>query len=99
MPLKLLAGGRSVRRAFAVDENGVGKVLLVKGTPGWPDWYGQAGKALGSNDEPVYAGQTSLKSPVRSAAEGTAWLIFCPGTISRRHSCDQKKNVFFFSLL
>jgi len=38
MPLKLLAAGISERSAFAVDENGVGKVLLVKGTPGWPDW-------------------------------------------------------------
>src|SRR5215469_17108130 len=44
-------------------------------------------------------GHKSLKSPVRCAAPGTGTLKTCPGTRSRRHSCDQKKNVFCFSVL
>src|SRR6266545_4399512 len=44
-------------------------------------------------------GQTSVKSPALSAAEGTATLKTCPGTRSLRHSCDQKKNVFCLLVL
>src|SRR5579859_5661518 len=48
----------------------------------------------------------SLKLPVRSASEGTfgEGLPFASGFaeevfVSRRHSCDQKKKVFFLSEL
>src|SRR5260370_1084065 len=41
----------------------------------------------------------SVKSPPRSATEGTTWLKVCPGTTSLRHSSDQKKKVFVLSLL
>src|SRR5215469_13171361 len=59
-------------------------------------------------------GQTSLKSPnapgvqfdalvapghPRSAADGVGLKKFAPGTTSRRHSCDQKKNVLLLSVL
>ena len=43
-------------------------------------------------------GQTSLKFPLRSALYGTT-VLNVAGTRSRRHSCDQKKNVFCLSLL
>src|SRR5262249_10656699 len=43
--------------------------------------------------------QISVKSPPRSAILGTGRLKVCPGTMSLRHSCDQKKNVLFLSLL
>ena len=51
-----------------------------------------------STKEPFKSGQTSEKFPARSAFDGTGRLnVF--GTISRRHSCDQKKNVLLLSVL
>jgi hypothetical protein len=46
-------------------------------------------------------GQTSLKFPVRSARVGTVVELKneLEGTISRRHSCDQKKKVFCLLVL
>src|SRR5436853_6348966 len=44
-------------------------------------------------------GHSSLKSPARSASDGTGVLKLIPGTTSLRHSCDQKKNVFVLSWL
>src|SRR5580698_2342247 len=43
-------------------------------------------------------GQMSEKSPARSASEGTFWRTV-DGFFSRRHSCDQKKNVLLRSEL
>ena len=45
------------------------------------------------------AGHNSLKSPLRSASDGTGVLKLIPGTTSLRHSCDQKKNVLLLSSL
>src|SRR6478609_6296359 len=58
---------------------------------------GSIGQSI--NEPLVGLGQTSLKLPPRSATDGTGWLKVCPGTRSRRHSCDQKKNVFCLSVL
>jgi hypothetical protein len=46
-------------------------------------------------------GQSSVKSPPRSAMVGTGVEEKNPdaGVSSRRHSSDQKKNVFCFSVL
>src|SRR5271168_1441607 len=92
MPVRLLALG--IRAVNAAPVGSMVTVLFTKGVPGVP-LEGQSGNAAGEKVDPVeYAGQTSLKLPVRSASEGTCWLTFSPGTISLRHSCDQKKKVF-----
>jgi len=40
---------------------------------------GQSGNAVAEKAAPVYAGQTSLKLPVRSASEGTGWFDVLAG--------------------
>src|SRR5437660_532729 len=63
---------------------------------------GTAGQSLKSGLPDVLVagfGQRSLKCPVRLASEGTAKLKVWPGTLSFRHSSDQKKNVFCLSML
>src|SRR5690349_10113022 len=52
-----------------------------------------------ANDPVVWFGQRSLKLPCRSALEGTSELNTWPGTLSFRHSCDQKKKVFVLLVL
>src|SRR5438876_1203122 len=42
--------------------------------------------------------QRSVKSPLRSASEGT-FCVIVEGFFSRRHSSEKKKKVFFLSLL
>src|SRR4029077_8711191 len=67
---------------------------------------GQAGKSPAVVPGPVPgtyaapgAGQTSLKSPPRSSVVGTRVALVAAGVRSRRHSCDQKKNVLSRFLL
>src|SRR5580704_560473 len=43
--------------------------------------------------------QASVKLPPRSASEGTLIGEIVAGFFSRRHSWDQKTNVFFLSVL
>src|SRR5436190_19511942 len=59
---------------------------------------GHSGKFVVSI-KPGVGEHTSLKLPWRLAIEGTITLPRFAGTRSRRHSCDQKKNVFCLSLL
>src|SRR6267154_4556864 len=54
---------------------------------------GQSGKFFLSISNGV-GEQRSLKFPPRSALDGTFWKMEF-GFFSRRHSCDQKKKVFF----
>src|ERR1700751_1108756 len=58
-----------------------------------------ASRKPGTAGQSGVSGHRSLKSPVRCAAPGTATLNTCPGTRSRRHSCDQKKNDLCLSVL
>src|SRR5271165_2720081 len=88
--------------AFAIGISGrsswptvlMGTMLLGKGLL-VPGMCGQSGLAL----SPPGLEQRSVKFPVRSAADGTATLKTWPGTLSLRHSCDQKKKVFVLSVL
>src|SRR5262245_12548997 len=59
---------------------------------------GQSGKLVASM-RPGVGEQKSLKLPARSASDGTFNESVVTEFFSRRHSCDQKKNVFFLSEL
>ena len=60
--------------------------------------FGKLAAVVVSNG--VFAGgQTSLKSPPRSSVVGTRVAFVAAGVRSRRHSCDQKKNVLSRFLL
>src|SRR6266853_4571446 len=70
-----------------------GELTVSMGTmfPGKGAWVlGSVGQLL---NEPRGSGHKSLKSPSRSAREGTVTLPRLAGTRSLRHSCDQKKKV------
>src|SRR6266853_4299618 len=54
---------------------------------------GPLGQSAGS------CAQRAVKSPLRSASDGTSWGETAEGFFSLRHSSDQKKNVFFLSEL
>src|SRR5580658_227436 len=98
----------SSRQVVGVDTvcSNAGKPPIVKPGVGWGinasnAWpTGVIGTAAGLGTFGQSGpGQTSLKLPCRSAAEGTLIGVIVAGFFSRRHSCDQKKNVFRFSEL
>src|ERR1700733_3633537 len=81
--------GISASSPWIVGSAGVvGSWLLGNGVL-VPVWTGQS-----AIDPLVGFGQRSLKLPWRSAKDGTVVTGKRLGTRSRRHSCDQKKNVF-----
>src|SRR5579871_1828563 len=97
-PRVLLGAGTRAKNSGALGSTATvlfGKVAKVPAAAPGP-LEGQSGKPVcGSRVKSVPAvGQTSEKSPPRSAADGTFWLMV-EGSDWRRHSCDQKKKVFF----
>src|SRR5579863_2854832 len=98
-----LGTGISASSAWIVGSLGLmGSWLLGNALPalglGWP--LRVAGCMGQSAMEPlVEFGQRSLKLPWRSANDGTVVTGKRLGTRSRRHSCDQKKNVLCLFVL
>src|SRR5690349_18146830 len=73
-----------------------GSIVTVSPGKRWPveGSTGQSAKFVASIS-PGVGEHRSLKLPVRSASDGTFNAPVVTEFFSRRHSCDQKKNVFF----
>src|SRR5712692_10982376 len=93
----LFACGMSPRSAvptgFAVTVL-PGKVVKVTGPPEAAGQSGKLARVKVAVAPAPAAGQRSLKSPARSASEGTFTAPVVWGFFSRRHSSEKKKNVF-----
>src|ERR1700726_417648 len=69
----------------------------ISASSAWPTAVIGTAAGLGTLGQST-PGHKSEKFPDRSASEGTFCRIV-DGFFSLRHSCDQKKKVFFLSLL
>src|SRR5712691_29322 len=86
-------GVPSSNRPFVVLAFGMRlRSAVATGSMGTAAGFGTFGQSEG------WWPQRTEKSPVRSKSEGTSCWIE-EGFFSRRHSCDQKKKVFFLSAL
>src|ERR1700679_3119520 len=97
-PMLCVGSGISASKAGTVGPGVMGTRFPGKGCPA----RGLAAPLMKAGSVGQAApGQTSLKSPVRSARVGTSVVEKKPeaGVTSRRHSSDQKKNVFCLSVL